>query len=276
MSAAILDVRMRRVRVAVEAVGSPREVLAAAVTLAARLGLEVHAMLVEEENLLRVVRLPVARHLSLGGRRTNAPAPETMIREIELLAIRARRVLERLAASSGVRWSWESTKSPFGSEPGETETGELLVVRHRGRERFGLPSRLVKEAFVHEGPVALFPRGGEPLRAPLALVSAEARNALGMALCLSSDERAPLLVGVVGSDPESRRELRRELADSLNARGRVARFASLPDMGTNAIAIALGTLHADALILPRPLVPDARAFTRRLLNEWGVPVVLVE
>jgi hypothetical protein len=121
----------RRVVVAID-VGAPaREILHAAVDLAARLRAEVEALVFEPAAQLRAAGLPIALLALPGGW---AVDPATLGAGLRAAAERARRIVEEAAARERLRWSFRVVGEAAAAEAVRGGAGQIVVVeRPHGR-----------------------------------------------------------------------------------------------------------------------------------------------
>jgi hypothetical protein len=115
----------RRVVVAIDAGAPAREILDAAVGLAARLGAELEALMVEQADQLRAARLPVALLALPGGW---ALDPATLASGLRTAAERVRRFVEEAATREQLRWSFRVVGERAAAEAVQGGAGEIVVV----------------------------------------------------------------------------------------------------------------------------------------------------
>lgn len=119
---------IRRIVVAVDTSADSLAALHAAARLAAGLSAELHGLFVEDDNLVRLARLPFAREvrLSAAPRRLELEAVEHQLR---LLAAEARRALEREAASRKVACTFRVARGQVAREVvAAAGEGDLLIL----------------------------------------------------------------------------------------------------------------------------------------------------
>lgn len=126
----------RRILVALDASRTSLEALRAAAALAARLGAELTGLFVEDENLLRLAGLPVARQLSVHG---GAGRPVADIEgELRALAARAREAVAAAAAPHRISWSFRVARGQVAVEVvSAAGDADLLVVGWAGHRVAG-------------------------------------------------------------------------------------------------------------------------------------------
>jgi len=126
----------RRILVAIDASAASLDALAAAASLAARLGSELAGLFVEDEDLLRLAALPFGDVFrSPGGERErlDRASAETVLRA---LASHAREALERTASSHRVACSFRVTRGRVVREVlAAADTADLVVLGAAGHGR---------------------------------------------------------------------------------------------------------------------------------------------
>jgi nucleotide-binding universal stress UspA family protein len=129
----------RRILVALDASRTSLDALRAAAALAARLGAELTGLFVEDENLLRLAGLPVARQLSVHGG-TGRPVAD-IEGELRALAARAREAVAAAAAPHRISWSFRVARGQVAVEvvsaAGEADLLVLGWAGHRVAGRRG-------------------------------------------------------------------------------------------------------------------------------------------
>ncbi len=127
---------LRRILVALDASRTSLDALRGAATLAARLGAELAGLFVEDENLLRLSGLPVARQLSVHGG-TGRPVAE-IEGELRALAARAREAVAAAAAPHRISWSFRVARGQVAVEVvSAAGEADLLVVGWAGHRVAG-------------------------------------------------------------------------------------------------------------------------------------------
>lgn len=100
----------RRILVALDASRSSEAALEAAATLARDLQAELHAMFIEDSDLLRLAGLPFAREIGLVSSGSRALDESGMQRAFRAQARRAQRALESVSRRYSIRWTFEVTQ----------------------------------------------------------------------------------------------------------------------------------------------------------------------
>ena len=106
--------RIERVVLALDAVSENRPAIEAAVRLAARWHARVHAVFVEDDDLLRLADLPFVRHFSF-GRGFEAVSLAEAEGHLRAFAEHARRELSSAARRHGVDWSFDIVRGTAGA-----------------------------------------------------------------------------------------------------------------------------------------------------------------
>lgn len=198
--------------------------LAMAADMAARFGVDVAGLFVEDINLFRLAALPMARHVVIGSMTPAALNPEQLESDMRALAARAATELEACAARYGVRSSFRIVRGlPTAELAAATMAGDLLVLG-AVRELTGLPLRLgspLHQAAYRTGRSVLHARQRAlPVR-PLVVVRAGshlAPRALTIATQFADSGSRELSVLMVGPPAETSRAAT-PLARSLAGRG---------------------------------------------------------
>ncbi|HTZ34962.1 MAG TPA: hypothetical protein VMB84_02990 [Stellaceae bacterium] len=121
MSAAVA-----RVVVALDAVSENRAAIVAAARLAARWKAPLHAVFVEDEDLIRLAHLPFARQVTLGVG-VERLGPQLARGQLRAFAERARHELAAAARRHGVVWSFEIVHGTAAAS-GAAAASDLFVV----------------------------------------------------------------------------------------------------------------------------------------------------
>jgi nucleotide-binding universal stress UspA family protein len=132
------EAALRRILVALDASRTSLHALRAAAALASRLGAELAGLFVEDENLLRLAGLPVARQLSVHG---GAGRPVADIEgELRALAARAREAVAAAAAPHRISWTFRVARGQVAGElVSAAGEADLLVVGWAGHRVAGRP-----------------------------------------------------------------------------------------------------------------------------------------
>jgi hypothetical protein len=102
-----------RVVVPLDAVSENRNAIETAARLAAHARVPLHGVFVEDEDLLRLARLPFARHV-MPGAEAEPLSVEAMARQLRAAAARARTELAAAAARHRIAWSFEVVRRANG------------------------------------------------------------------------------------------------------------------------------------------------------------------
>jgi hypothetical protein len=122
-------VGFHRVIAALDVTSREALTVAAATAVAARLGVEVAGLFIEDINLLRLAALPITRHLSVGSAATTPLDADDLAAEMRTRAAQAAAELEKSAVRHGVKSSFRVVRGlPRSEIATATSTGDLLVV----------------------------------------------------------------------------------------------------------------------------------------------------
>jgi nucleotide-binding universal stress UspA family protein len=246
-----------------------------AARLAASLGAGLEALFVEDENLLRLARLPFARTAS---RLLAASEPcDDLALQLRALAAETRRAVEAAARDAGVAAGFRAVRGSVGREVlAAAEEADLLVLGYRAHARSLRRPRLGATARVAlaQAPSAVALVQGTPVRAVVAVAcdrSPASEHALEMAAAVAEALGGEVRVlCVAGPDGCVETEARAERL----VRGRVScRLRHLAGSGLGAVQRALRAEPGAILVLPQSLrgAEDEELF-------WGEedpPAVLV-
>lgn len=124
---------IRRVLVALDPSPHGRAALAEAIAMAEREGAEIVGIFVEDEDLLRVARLPFAREFGVWEPRGRPFDPGEMERRLRAQAAALRREMQREAARTRLAWSFRVARGSVAAEV--VAAGEQADVIFVGRTR---------------------------------------------------------------------------------------------------------------------------------------------
>ena len=228
---------------------APRAAIDTAALLAARLGRDLNVLFVEDEDLLRLARLPAPAWIALTGTVHDLDI-EIMERALRAAAARLRGDLALLAQQRKLRWT-------FGVRRGQL-LGELSGVGS-GEDLFVIPPRSLARSAPSFGTVAaLLGDAGEASRV---LELLDSLTSVGPALLLVPD--------AAGSDTL---ELALGWAEQRRSRARVSRsVVADPDR----IAQALRAEHPALLVLSRGADSLDRPRLRVLREQAPCPLLVV-
>ena len=155
---------VRRILVAIDASAASLDALAAAASLAVRLGSELEGMFVEDEDLLRLAALPFAGIVRTPGGERERIDPASAEVALRAMAARARDALQLAASRHGVAWSFRVSRGRVVREVLAAAEGADLVVlgaAGHGRRARGSVGTTAREAAARaRAPVLLLARGG--------------------------------------------------------------------------------------------------------------------
>jgi len=181
------DQGLRRVVVALDAAADVAAAIGLAASVARGLELELHALLVEDENLRRLAELPFSQAVDTATARRMPVDLVALRREMDVTAARIRRVLESSAAEQPLPWSFEVRQAPIGAEPANLAEDELLALGMASRPAAGLAR----------------------MRSPWRAVAGRARRPL--LLIAERPSAAGGVIAVYGADEGERREVETSL-----------------------------------------------------------------
>jgi nucleotide-binding universal stress UspA family protein len=280
MSTANQHIPIRRILLALDTATHNLAAFEAATALAARLDAELHALFVEDINLLRLAALPFARETRLTSATTHRLQNPDMERALRAEATRAQATLATVATRLNVRWSFQVTRGQVAAQvrAAALET-DLVALTFSG----GAPARLTQVVATMEAvmqgapcPLLMLPPGAA-IRPPFVVIydgSPASARALRLAAQLAQAEDAAVTILLAASEPPAVRRLRAE-ADALLADTKLtAHYPVPPRAEATAIARAVRAAAAGTLLM----AADSPVFNgnarRRLLEELECAALL--
>lgn len=253
--------------------------LPAAVDIAARLGTEVTGLFIEDENLLRLLGLPAARHVALGSSRQSMPSLEQIEAELRALAAQAAAELSRAAVRQGVPWSFRVVRGQPEEELHESTLVRDLIVVGRMGSLAGVPLQLASalQDAIRELPHStLHLSRRTTLAQPIAVLQAGSKlidRTLAATLRLAGPKATEIDVLLSGPDAApAKAEIERRLAPfKIRARVRL-----VGGTGPDALAHALAETSGDILVAAAdvPLFGESDDLSA-FLDRTGLPVLIV-
>lgn len=271
---------IRRILLALDTATHDLAAFEAATALAAHLDAELHALFVEDINLLRLAALPFARETRLISATTRRLQNPDMEHALRAEATRAQATLATVATRLHVRWSFQVTRGQVAAQvrAAALET-DLVAFIFSGGAPAGLTHIAATIETLMRGapcPLLMLPPGAG-IRPPFVVVydgSTASARALRMAAQLAQAEGQGVTVLLVAVDPPMARRLRSE-TDALLAGTKVtAQYPVLPRPEASAIARAVRAASAGTLLMAADSpVFDGEA-RRRLLGEVDCAALL--
>jgi hypothetical protein len=267
-----MTVRLRRIIVLAEPSPAGRRRLESAARLAARRGLSLAGLFIEDEALLRSAALPFTREVSASSAAPRPLGTERLERQLKAQARALSRHLEQTARNLALEWSFRVTRG----RPGEAvEAGpEDLVVM--GRPTGGAPGSGLTGTST--APVMLLPETDLPADRPVvALVGdpgAAGERTLDLAIELADDPATDLQVLLPPLTAAERARLEEAVSGWLRERGLKVPVRGLTGWEGPSLTEALRRLRPQALVMHRdsPWLGQEEA---RLLARFDAPLVMV-
>jgi hypothetical protein len=212
------DVHIRQVLIAFGPSQVPRETLETAAELAAALGAEVRALLVEERWLEQVAEHPATAELYLGSRTVRPWDRDTLRLQLRARAEQVRRAVSQLVEQRGVRVSFEVTRGDVATVL-ESAAGADVLTAFMAASRSSFPAghrSSVELAHVlrHAGGFTLVHREGRLGRLPVVVYydgSPAAARALAVVGALRGGRRDEVRVLVAFGDQDATAHLMAEI-----------------------------------------------------------------
>ena len=271
---------IRRILLALDTATHDLAAFEAATALAAHLDAELHALFVEDINLLRLAALPFARETRLMSATTRRLQNLDMEHALRAEATRAQATLATVATRLHVRWSFQVTRGQVAAQvrAAALET-DLVAFIFSG----GAPAGLTHIAATIEAlmrgaacPLLMLPPGAG-IRPPFVVVydgSPASARALRLAAPLAQAEGQGVTVLLAAVDPSMARRLRSE-ADALLAGTNVtAQYPVLSRPDATAIARAVRAASAGTLLMAADSPVFDGTARRRLLEELECAALL--
>jgi nucleotide-binding universal stress UspA family protein len=249
---------IRRIVVALDASRSSLAALEAAADLAAAVDAELAGLFVEDENLVRLAGLPLAREFDRISERPRSMDTGELRRHMARQARQARRALSQQAETRRVTWSFRTVRGHVTHEVrAAASEADLLVLGSRGRSPGSTIGSTARE-LLREMPTLLLvappagPRCGSVDVLFDGTEKGERALALASDLALSRDRPLRVLIAPDG-EAEKREDHAKavlgELAslaayEELDMRGLRAAPARLRARGCGLLVLSRGALHA--------------------------------
>jgi nucleotide-binding universal stress UspA family protein len=271
---------IRRILLALDTAGHSSAAVEAATALAARLDAELHALFVEDINLLRLAALPFARETRLTSATTRRLQDMDMEQELRAEAMRAQSALATIATRLNVRWSFQVTRGQVAVQVREAalET-DLVALTYAG----GAPAGLTQVAATMEAvmcgaryPLLMLPPRAT-IRPPFVVVfddSAASARALRLAVQLAQAEGQSVKVLLVASKPFVARQLQSEVDALLAGSNVTAQCSVLSSTETTAIVHAVLASSVGTLLMAADSPALDSAMRRRWLQDLACAVLL--
>lgn len=280
-AAPVADATFARVIAALDVSCHDEQTLATAAEIAARLGVEVAGLFIEDINLFRLAALPVTRHVAIGPAAAAPLNVEQLTTEMQAMAGRAAAELEASAARHGVKSSFRVVRGlPAAELAAGTMTEDLLVVG-AARALAGLPLALgssLQEAVCRAGRCILHARQLALPRNPLIVLRASSElslRAIAVAMHVvggATDELTVLLVGT----PVETGQAAKPVEAALAAHGRRARLRQVNDLTPAQLTRVASDGRSDMLILASDLPGlDSDEALRDLISAAPCDVLIV-
>ena len=273
------ELTIQRILVALDASYHSLAALEAAAELAASLKAELQGLFVEDVNLLRVARSPVAREVRYPFVAAARLDPARMERALRAQASQARQAIAAACERRQIKWSFRVVRGEVAPEVlAAALEADLLSLGKASRPliqwaRLGSTAR----AAATHGlcPVLLLQRDAG-IKPPVVVTydgSSIARQALMIATRLVQRTRGYLVVLVLAAAVDEMSRMQAEVSDLLRGQVLIVRYRQLTGANVATLAHELRSEKGGVLVLSRSILqPDA---LQALLDELDCPVLLV-
>lgn len=269
---------IRRIVVALDASRSSMAALEAAADLAAAVNAELAGLFVEDENLVRLAGLPLARefdHLSDQPRSLEADA---LRRHMARQASRVKRALSQQAETRSVAWSFRTVRGHVTREVrAAASSADLLVLGARGRSPGSMIGSTARE-LLNEMPTLLLvapPTGARRGSVDVLFDGTEVgERALTLASDLALTRDRPLRVLIA---PDGEEEKRQDHARAVL--GELAGLATYEELDTQALHAAPVRLQAHGcglLVVSRGALQALGEETAKWISDLQCPLLVVD
>ncbi len=250
---------IRRVVVLVDASRASWAALEEGADLAARHGLELLGLFVEEEDILRAATLPIASEVGPVSGGVRPLDPERIQRRLQGQSQEVRRYLTRIAQGQGLVWSLQILRGWAADLAlAHTGRGDLLVAGKVGwsfwprGQRLGSTAReLVSRSSF---PIMILETRTETANRPIIALFEELQSgirALEMAIQLANSKGSPLVVLIPSISEGKYRKLAEGAQAALDRLGRKGTLRGLETGGCQALAAAIRRESGRALVISR-------------------------
>ncbi|MCC6610574.1 MAG: hypothetical protein IT515_12995 [Burkholderiales bacterium] len=263
-----VEVKVRRVVVALDTASAPSEALEAAAGLARGLGAELVGLFVEDQRLLRFAELPFAQELGGATARAHPVNTADIERALKAHADRLRRLLSEAARSLDVPWTLAVARGQVVQAALEFAGIEDLLVMAR--------ARYLSVTVARPQAGQQFPSLRARTVAALFDGSPAAERALIVAHTLAQVAGCELAVIIPAAGPELFRARRIDAAEVLASRGgSAAAYVMVPGADPATVERAARAQRARVLLWPGGGREGAGKAVAALLADVSCPVVMI-
>ena len=271
---------IRRILLALDTATHSLAAVEATTALAARLDADLHALFVEDINLLRLAALPFARETRLTSATTRRLQNPDMENALRAEATRAQAALATVATRLHVRWSFQVTRGQVAAQVrAAAMEADIVAFTFPG----GVPAGLTQVAATMETVMRGAPclllmlPPGAGIRPPFVVVydgSPASARALRLAAQLAQAEATGVTVLLATIEPSVLRRLRSETDALLAGTKVIAQYPVLPRPDATAIAHAVRAASAGTLLMAADSPVFDGTARRRLLEELECAALL--
>jgi nucleotide-binding universal stress UspA family protein len=241
---------------------------------------ELHGLFVEDTNLLRAARLPMARELQFPFAAHAAMNSERMRRQLRAQASQARQALASICRRHQIEWTFQVVRGGVSSRVlEEAAKADLLCLGRISRpvmQRPGLGSTARAAATRAQRSVLLISHGSR-VHPPVVIAydgSPDAEQALLLASRLTQELGGFLSILVPADAPKSSDEIQQEIAQRLDGENLMIRYRQLVGVGVIPLISALRSEGCGILVLSKAILPPCDI--EELMDAVDCPVLLVQ
>ena len=271
--------RIRRILVALDASRHSLAALEAAADLASRLQAELRGLYVEDINLLRIARSPVAREVQYPFI-TNARLDQhKMERQLHAQAAQARRALAETSEARKIKWSFRTVRGEVAAEvlAAAAEVDMLSIgTASRPLLRRVQMGSTAKAAAESAPCCVLILQHKSVVKPPVVIVydgSPAAERALMRAARLVQRKWGFMIILVEADTMDEAHQLQTQASDSLKARRIMVRYKRLAHTNLRTLARQMRIVKGGMLVLSSTTL--SQEDLQNLLNQVASPVLLV-
>jgi nucleotide-binding universal stress UspA family protein len=270
----------RRILLALDAITDLSADFATLAALAAQLDADLHALFVEDADLLHLAALPFAREVGLVSAARRRLSNPQMEKTLQRRSLRAQQVLAAAAARANVRWTFATARGQISVQIARAvlEADILVLAGDADPVRHAHARAVMKSVWeISSCPVLLLPPGSG-LRAPFVAVydaTDAGQRALEHAIRLARPEHAAVQVLLAPATAREAPALQASVQALLAANQATGKFHVLRTLDSAALAQALRKTGIGTLSMAAASPLYTSGSISSLLTRTGLAVLLV-